>query len=72
MLLHPVNGMDGIGLPVVVHARVCPQDGDTRRRAPGDALQQAKNPDGALGMDTVGVILATLEYDVFLQVVICV
>jgi hypothetical protein len=30
--------------------------------------EQAKNPDGVLGMDTVGVILATLEYDVFLQV----
>ena len=30
--------------------------------------QQEKNPDGVLGMDTVGVILATLEYDVFLQV----
>jgi len=30
--------------------------------------QQANNPDGCLGMDTVGVILATLEYDVFLQV----
>ena len=24
--------------------------------------EQAKNPDGACGMDTVGVILATLEY----------
>lgn len=36
---------------------------------PGETLsQQAKNPDGVLGMDTVGVILATLEYDVFLQV----
>ena len=37
-LLPPVNGMDGIGLPVLVHARVCPQSGDTGRRAPGDAL----------------------------------
>mmetsp|Transcript_38497 Transcript_38497/g.56597 ORF Transcript_38497/g.56597 Transcript_38497/m.56597 type:complete len:122 (+) Transcript_38497:117-482(+) len=32
-------------------------------------VEQAKNPDGAMGIDTVGVILATLEYDVFLQMI---